>query len=105
MHDPLPGTEDTAPSGEISIRVRDDGERVWIEVADNGEGIASHEIPHIFDRYYRPETTASDGGHGLGLAIVKRIIELHHSQIAVRSEQRGETAFSFWLPHQLPSPA
>lgn len=89
----------TARGGEISISVRDDGEQVWIEVADNGEGIACHEIPHIFDRFYRPDTELEDTGHGLGLAIVKRIIELHRSQVAVRSERDRGTAFSFWLPH------
>ncbi len=88
----------TAYGGEIAINVRSDADRVWVEVTDNGEGIASHEIPHIFERFYRPDTETPQSGHGLGLAIVKRIVELHRSQVAVRSERHKGTAFSFWLP-------
>ncbi|GAB5412622.1 MAG: ATP-binding protein [Congregibacter sp.] len=88
----------TPQGGSITIRVRDDEERVLVDVIDNGDGIASKDIPHIFDRFYRPETEEPDQGRGLGLAIVKRIVELHESQIAVRSERNQGTQFSFWLP-------
>ena len=84
--------------GEIRLRVRGDEHKVWIEVADNGDGIASHEIPHIFDRFYRPASEEPQTGNGLGLAIVKRIVELHQSQVQVSSEVDKGTAFSFWLP-------
>ncbi|MGI9284865.1 MAG: ATP-binding protein [Pseudomonadales bacterium] len=89
----------TSAGGDIALNVRGDEQKVWIEVVDDGEGIAEHEIPHIFDRFYRPETDPSQAGHGLGLAIVKRILELHRSQVAVRSEIDHGTAFTFWLPH------
>jgi signal transduction histidine kinase len=85
--------------GEIHLRVSGDEHKVWIEVADNGDGIASHEIPHIFDRFYRPASEEPQSGHGLGLAIVKRIVELHQSQVQVSSEIDKGTAFSFWLPY------
>ena len=85
--------------GKITLRVRGDEQKVWIEVADNGDGIASHEIPHIFDRFYRPTSEQPETGHGLGLAIVKRIVELHRSQVQVSSELHKGTAFSFWLPY------
>ena len=88
----------TDRGGEISINVRAESDRVWVEVEDNGEGIASHDIPHIFERFYRQDSESPESGHGLGLAIVKRIVELHRSQVAVRSEQNRGTAFSFWLP-------
>jgi signal transduction histidine kinase len=88
----------TPRGGEIAINVRSDADKVWVEVTDDGEGIASHDIPHIFDRFYRPDTEAPESGHGLGLAIVKRIVELHRSQVAVKSELHQGTAFSFWLP-------
>lgn len=95
VHNALRHTE---PGGEIAVNVRSDSDRVWVEVTDTGEGIATHDIPHIFERFYRPDTEAPESGHGLGLAIVKRIIELHRSQVAVRSELHQGTAFSFWLP-------
>ncbi len=90
----------TSAGGDIVLNVRADEQKVWIEVADDGEGIAAHEIPHIFDRFYRPDTEPEQmiHGHGLGLAIVKRILELHRSQVAVRSEIDHGTAFTFWLP-------
>ena len=88
----------TPAGGSIEIHVLENPEKVWLEVRDTGDGIASHEIPHIFDRYYRPASETPDSGHGLGLAIVKRIVELHRSQVAVHSEQRRGTTISFWFP-------
>tara|TARA_R110002110_G_scaffold362241_1_gene572066 strand:- start:155745 stop:157211 length:1467 start_codon:yes stop_codon:yes gene_type:complete len=88
----------THEGGEIEVRVSSCQEGVMVEVIDDGEGIASKDIPHIFERFYRPDTEGSTSGHGLGLAIVKRIVELHQSQIAVRSERNGGAEFSFWLP-------
>ncbi len=88
----------TRRGGEISIQVTDDDGRVRVEVMDTGEGIAAKDIPHIFERFYRPDTETQASGYGLGLAIVKRIIDLHKSQIAVRSEKNNGTEFSFWLP-------
>ncbi|MEH6558415.1 MAG: HAMP domain-containing sensor histidine kinase [Oceanicoccus sp.] len=84
--------------GNIDLNVYGDEHKIWLEVVDNGVGIASHVIPHIFERFYRPDTEKIDSGNGLGLAIVKRILELHRSQVAVRSELDKETVFSFWLP-------
>ncbi|WP_439105841.1 ATP-binding protein [Congregibacter sp.] len=77
-------------------------QRVLVQVSDNGDGIASQDIPHIFERFYQRDTDSTgdtaNAGTGLGLAIVKRIVDLHRSQIAVRSEGRLGTEFSFWLP-------
>jgi signal transduction histidine kinase len=88
----------TPRGGEVQINVRTEDAGVRVEVIDNGEGIASHDIPHIFDRFYRPDTEQPDSGHGLGLAIVKRIVELHRSTIAVDSVRNRSTTFSFSLP-------
>lgn len=88
----------TRSGGEIVVRVGSEAQRVRVEVIDDGEGIASKDIPHIFERFYRPDTEETSPGHGLGLAIVKRIVELHESQIAVRSERNQGAEFSFWLP-------
>ena len=91
----------TPRDGEVVLMVRNDEQRVRIEVKDTGQGIAAHDIPHIFDRFYRPETrTEESAGHGLGLAIVKRILELHCSSVDVYSEPNRGTAFVFWLPRE-----
>lgn len=96
----------TPRGGSIRLTICREDERVRIEVKDTGRGISSHDIPHIFDRFYRPDTeSASDSeGHGLGLAIVKRILELHRSTVDVYSEPNIGTAFVFWLPqHRFPA--
>jgi two-component system OmpR family sensor kinase len=87
----------TRPGGEITLRVAEDEQRVRVEVIDDGDGIMSTDIPHIFERFYRPDNQTPAEGHGLGLAIVKRIVELHQSRIIVRSERDQGAQFSFWL--------
>lgn len=92
----------TRRGGEITIQVTDDGGRLRLEVTDTGEGIAAQDIPHIFERFYRPDkrldTASENSERRLRLAIVKRIIDLHKSQIDVRSAKGSGAEFSFWLP-------
>ena len=93
----------TRPGGEVTVRVTDNDDRVQVKVVDTGVGIAAKDIPHIFERFYRPDSEGvaeidANAGRGLGLAIVKRIIDLHQSQIAVRSEKNAGAEFLFWLP-------
>jgi len=65
-----------------------------IHIIDTGSGIASEDLPHLFDRFYRVDKSRSraDGGSGLGLALCKQIAELHGGNIRVESEVgRGST--------------
>ena len=80
----------------ISARVVDNF--VEIAIRDNGPGIATEHLPHIFDRFYRadPSRARATGGAGLGLAIVKNLVELHGGRIAVESGQG--TTFRITLP-------
>ena len=74
--------------------------RVW--VADNGVGIPSSDLPHIFRRFYRVEKHHSQleiKGTGLGLSIVKRAIEAHDGTITVTSTPGRETKFLMTIPH------
>jgi len=87
----------TPRGGTITVRVSHDVNQVRVEVADTGEGISAKDIPHIFERFYKPDTESATMGNGLGLAIVKRIMDLHRSQVAVRSENNHGAEFSFWL--------
>ncbi len=59
------GTVDVTLSGERLV------------ISDNGIGIASEHLAHIFDRFYQADTSRSEDGYGLGLALVKRIADLH----------------------------
>ena len=92
----------TPTGGQVSVRLRTQGEHLLAQVADTGNGIASAELPFIFDRFYRGAggRSGATGGAGLGLAIAKRILELHGTEIAVDSDAGIGTCFSFSLPLQ-----
>ena len=80
--------------GHISIDVFDEGEYVHIIMADNGKGIECKDLPHIFERFYRTDSSrnSKQGGSGIGLAIVKKIIEDHKGKIWAESvEGEGTT--------------
>ena len=78
------------------------GASVRISVADQGAGIPSADLPHLFDRLYQSRDSvapaSSDEGKGLGLAIVKRIVELHGGTVTVSSETGRGTAVTMTLP-------
>jgi two-component system phosphate regulon sensor histidine kinase PhoR len=72
---------------------------IYIEVSDDGPGIAAHHLPRIFERFYRADRSRSRdiGGTGLGLAIVKHIIEAHGQTVNVRSKVDIGSSFGFTL--------
>ena len=76
-----------------------DDKNVYIEVSDNGPGIAEEHLPRIFERFYRADRSRARtiGGTGLGLAIVKHIIEAHGHSVNVRSKQGVGSSFGFTL--------
>ena len=75
-----------------------DGEAL-LRVADSGQGIAPEHLPHLFERFYRPdESRGSDGGAGLGLAIADWIARAHDGRIEVESTERAGSVFTVHLP-------
>jgi signal transduction histidine kinase len=71
------------------------------EVSNEGEGIAPDILPHIFDRFYRADTSRTSGnkkGYGLGLALAKKIVELHDGELTVSSAPNKKTTFRVLLP-------
>ena len=89
---------------EIGCVETDSCYRVW--VTDNGIGIPSADLPHIFRRFYRVEKHHSQReikGTGLGLSIVKRAIEAHGGTISVTSLPGRETKFLITVPARLPA--
>ena len=86
-------------NGYIVILAEDNGDSVKISVQDNGSGIDEKDIPFIFDRFYRADSSRNSkkGGTGLGLAITKKIIEDHNGTISAKSFPGKGTSISFTL--------
>ncbi|MEI8279135.1 MAG: ATP-binding protein [Bacteroidota bacterium] len=76
-----------------------DDKHIYIEISDDGPGIAEEHLPRLFERFYRADRSRSRaiGGTGLGLAIVKHIIEAHGQTVNVRSKLGVGSSFGFTL--------
>ena len=72
--------------------------QVEIKIADQGQGIASKDLPHIFDRFYRADSSRSSSGYGLGLSIAKHIVASHHGTISATSKPGRGSTFTILLP-------
>ena len=71
------------------------------EITNSGQGISAEKIPYIFDRFYRADSSRTNGehkGYGLGLALAKSIVEVHHGELKVTSTPGAETTFTLLLP-------
>jgi signal transduction histidine kinase len=80
----------TESGGSISITLEKQNENAVVAIKDTGIGIAEHDLPHIFDRFYKADTSRNTyKGSGLGLSIAKRIIELSGGTITVKSDGIG----------------
>ncbi|MCR8634784.1 sensor histidine kinase [Paenibacillus radicis (ex Xue et al. 2023)] len=86
--------------GMIGIQIREEGERIWVDVWDRGKGISEVDLPHIFERLYTGKASrdAVQQGNGLGLTIVKKLVDKQQGEIHVHSIPDEKTCFSFCLP-------
>ncbi len=83
--------------GVINIRIKDVGDFMQVEIEDNGKGIPTKDLPHIFERFYRADSSrnSSKGGSGIGLSIVRKIIEDHGGKIWATSKEGTGTCMYF----------
>ena len=83
--------------GILNIRIKDDGDFIQVIIEDNGKGISARDLPYIFDRFYRTDSSrnSSTGGSGIGLSIVKKIIEDHGGKIWATSKEKTGTTMYF----------
>jgi len=84
--------EHTPEGGSIEIRYDENALYTEIIVSDDGEGIASRDIPNIFNRFHRGEN-ADEKGVGIGLALAKAVFTAQGGDISVRSERGTGTSF------------
>lgn len=88
--------------GKSPLRVETgrDGDQAVFRVTDRGPGIPEQDLPHVFEPFYRPDTSRSrqSGGTGLGLAIVKTVAQSHGGEAALASTQGHGTTATFRLP-------
>lgn len=91
----------TPQKGAITISVHAQEAMIFVEVADNGIGIAPETAKFIFDRFFRVDSARNrdQGGSGLGLAIAKWIVDAHDSTIQVSAASNGGSIFTVCLPH------
>lgn len=90
----------TPAGGAITLTALAVEGAIRVSVRDTGPGISPEDLPRIFDRFYRGDSSRArdSGGHGLGLAIVKRWVELHGGRVWAENHPDGGARFSFTLP-------
>jgi signal transduction histidine kinase len=88
----------TPAGGRVDIEVRKGQDRALLRVRDTGPGIPPDELPRIFDRLFRGDTSRAERGLGLGLSLVKAIVEAHGGTVDVVSEPNRGSAFTVSLP-------
>jgi PAS domain S-box-containing protein len=86
--------------GKIAIAAWETDGQVRVEVQDTGAGIAAEQLPNIWERFHRADSSRArdEGGTGLGLAIVRSIVQAHGGEVQADSEPGKGSTFSFTLP-------
>ena len=88
------------PDAEVTVTVRHNLDRVVIDVADNGCGMEPKDAEHIFERFYRADSSRNraTGGSGLGLAITKSLVEAHGGTVSVTTAPGEGSTFTISIP-------
>jgi len=96
----------TPPEGRVTVKANTNSGSLIVKVTDTGAGIASEDLPHIFNRFSQSvqPNQLMQGGSGIGLAIVKEYVQLLQGNITVDSELGKGSEFTLTLPMQTIDP-
>lgn len=88
------------PDAEVTVTIRRNLDRAVVDVTDNGCGMEAKDAEHIFERFYRADSSRNraTGGSGLGLAITKSLIEAHGGTVTVDTAPGKGSTFTLSLP-------
>ncbi|HRQ97886.1 MAG TPA: ATP-binding protein [Candidatus Saccharibacteria bacterium] len=87
------------PKSVVIVTTRRRNRQACIEVENIGDGIPADKLVHIFDRFYRADSSRTgSGGHGLGLSLAKKIVEIHSGELSATSAPGKTTTFTVLLP-------
>lgn len=88
----------TPDGGTVTIAASVQNGKALLSVSDTGEGINEQDLEHIFDRFFRADSSRTIPGNGLGLCLVKAIAEAHGGTICVQSKIGEGTTFQIEFP-------
>ncbi|GLV59346.1 two-component hybrid sensor and regulator [Dictyobacter sp. S3.2.2.5] len=89
-------------TGSIRVALHAAGDEVELIVQDTGVGVSEHDLPHIFERFYRalPARTRTQEGAGIGLSLVQELVHLHGGTITIQSQEGVGTTFTIRVPRR-----
>ena len=89
----------TPEGGTVQLITSVNADQLTIQVSDSGPGIPEEKLPHIFDRFFQVEESASiHGGTGLGLALSKELAHAHYGTLTAANQKSGGSVFTFTFP-------
>jgi len=94
----------TPAGGRVDVDVLHEADAALIRVRDTGPGIPADELPRIFDRLFRGDTSRTERGLGLGLSLVRAIVEAHGGSVEVQSAPGAGSTFKIELPTRRAAP-
>lgn len=94
----------TPPNGKIHLNITDEGEKIKIEICDNGIGIPQGQEEKIFEEFYRaPNARETErDGTGLGLSITRQVVQGHGGSVSAKNNPQGGSTFTIYLPKKTP---
>lgn len=91
------------PKGRnVEVSARHDGHNFVLSVTDNGNGFSEKDLPHIFDKFYRGNSSIT-GGSGLGLSIVKGYTDVLKGRVTAKNMPEGGARITISLPSEIPT--